>query len=205
MRIFLSLLAVPLLLTSNLEAKSNPRLKLGASMPAFNETFLNVDGKELKLADVKGKKGTLVIFSCNHCPFVKAWEDRIVALGNESLAKGFGVIQINSNDPSREKEDSFEKMQERGKQKGMKFPYVVDATSNAARAFGATKTPELFLFDAKGTLVYTGAIDDNSEEPQAVEERFAKDAIEAVLAGKPVTKGETKAIGCGIKFRKSNA
>jgi hypothetical protein len=129
------------------------------------------------------------------------WESRIVELGNTCAAKGIGVVAVNSNDPKVAEDDSFEGMQQRAKDRGMQFPYVVDATSNLARAFGATKTPEAFLFDKDGKLVYHGAIDDNGQEPAKVENAYLKNALEAVVNGSDVPVKETKSIGCGIKFR----
>jgi hypothetical protein len=161
----------------------------------------NVDGQMKTIASASGERGTLVIFTCNHCPWAQAWESRIVELGNEYLGRGIGVIAINPNDPAQHAEDSFEEMQRRARAAGMRFPYVVDATSNVARAFGATKTPEAFLFDRRGRLVYHGAIDDNAHEPDEVEQRFLRDALAAVVAGEDVPRAETRAIGCSIKFR----
>jgi hypothetical protein len=126
---------------------------------------------------------------------------RIVELGNSYAAKGIGVIAINANDPKVAEEDSYDMMQQRAKERGIQYPYVVDATSNLARAFGATKTPEAFLFDKDGKLVYHGAIDDNGQEPSKVENAYLKNALEAVLMGQSVAVKETKSIGCGIKFR----
>ena len=175
-------------------------LKLGDKAPMTGTKMKNVDGKQLSIADATGKNGTLVVFTCNHCPFVKAWETRIVALGNEYSKRGVGVIAINANDPAIQAPDSYEEMQTRAKERGFKFPYVVDATSDVARAFGATRTPEFFLFDKDGKLVYHGALDDNKDASKA-SQHYLKDALEAVLAGKPVEVAETKAIGCSIKFR----
>jgi len=176
-------------------------LELGAVAPKSDVKLKNVDGKELSLADVKGAKGTLVIFSCNHCPFVVAWEERIAKLGNEFLKKGVGVIQINSNDPAKAAGDSFEGMQKRAKERGFEFPYVVDADSGIARAFGATRTPEIYLFDAAGKLVYHGTIDDNHKDAAAAKEHYLKDALDALVAGKEISTKTTKAVGCTIKFR----
>jgi hypothetical protein len=142
-----------------------------------------------------------VVFTCNHCPWVKAWEDRLVALCNEYEKQGIGVVAVNSNDPTDYPEDGYAEMQARAKAKGYEFPYVVDATSGVARAFGATHTPEAYLFDAAGRLVYTGAIDDNAHDPEAVKSRFLKDALDAVVAGSPVPVARTKALGCSIKLR----
>jgi len=196
------LLAIPVLfcLAVSSAAAGGP-LPIGAGIPMADVAMKNVDGKELNLKSIVQPAGTLVVFTCNHCPFVKRWESRIIELGNSYAAQGIGVVAINANDPKAYPDDSFEAMQVRAKEKGMEFPYVVDATSNVARAFGATKTPEAFLFDKNGKLVYHGAIDDNSEEPSKVENAYLKLALAAVLAGAEVPVKETKSIGCGIKFR----
>jgi peroxiredoxin len=178
-------------------------LALGAKAPMADVKMKNVDGKEVSIAGVKGAKGTLVIFSCNACPWAKAWESRIAEIGNTYAKKGVGVIVINSNDPAVQAEDGFDVMQARAEKYTMAFPYVVDASSNVARAFGATRTPEVFLFDAKGKLAYHGAVDDNAHEPDKVENRYLTTALDAVVAGKAVTTAETKALGCSIKFRKA--
>lgn len=175
-------------------------LNIGDAIPQADVKMKGVAGKEVALTDVKGNKGTLVIFSCQHCPFVKAWDARIAALGNEYAKKGVGVIQINSNDPAVAG-DTLEVMQAQAKQQGYEFAYVMDATSGVAKAFGATRTPEVFLFDAAGKLAYHGAVDDNKNAGKA-KTHYLKDALEAVVAGKDVATKETKAVGCGIKFRK---
>ena len=177
-------------------------LALGSKAPMADTKMKSaVDGKDYSIASVAGKKGTLVVFTCNHCPWAKAWESRIVALGNEFTKKGVGVITINSNDPSAYSEDDYATMQERAKTDKMAYPYVVDATSDVARAFGASHTPEAFLFDKDGKLVYHGAIDDNAKEPEQVKDKYLQVALTSVASGKPVADGETKAMGCGIKYR----
>ncbi|MGA2605798.1 MAG: thioredoxin family protein [Verrucomicrobiia bacterium] len=175
-------------------------LNIGDKAPSTTVKMKNVDGSDVSIANVASKQGTLVMFSCNHCPFVKAWQGRIASIGNAAKAKGIGVIIINPNDPTDYPEDSYAEMQKRAKDLGFTFPYVVDATSDVARAFGATHTPEAFLFDKDGKLVYHGAIDDSKEADQ-VTAHFLQDAINAALAGKAVPVAETKAIGCSIKFR----
>lgn len=182
-------------------AHAGEPLAVGSTAPMADAKMKNVDGSMVSIADVKGDKGTLVIFTCNHCPYVKAWESRIDELGNAYMAKGIGVIAINANDPKVQGEDSFEAMQSRAKERGRKYPYVVDETSDVARAFGATKTPEAFLFDASGKLVYHGAVDDNVKDPQAVTASWLEDALEAVVAGNPPATQTSKALGCSIKFR----
>jgi peroxiredoxin len=174
-------------------------LNIGDKAPSSSVKMKNVDGSAVSIADVAGKEGTLVVFSCNHCPFVKAWQGRIASVGNAAKAKGVGVIVINSNDPTANAEDSYAEMQKRSKDLGFTFPYVVDATSDVALAFGATRTPEAFLFDKDGKLVYHGAIDDSKEADQ-VSKHFLQDAVDAAVAGRAVPVAETKFVGCGIKF-----
>lgn len=186
-------------------APANETLAIGEPAPMTHVKMRGVDGKEYSIAGVAGKHGTLVIFSCNSCPWVVAWEPRIARIGNTYQEKGFGVIVINSNDPSAAPVDSYEAMVERARERGFEFPYVVDATSDVARAFGATRTPEVFLLDAGGRLAYHGVIDDNAFEPSNVGKRFLEDALEALMAGAEVPVKETKALGCTIKFRTASS
>jgi peroxiredoxin len=200
----LSLSAAALLLSATAVAHADG-IALGDVAPKSDVKLKNVDGKETSIAAVRGAKGTLVVFSCNACPWAKAWESRIVELGNSYSKKGIGVIVINSNDPAVNAEDGFDVMVQRAKDRKMTYPYAVDGTSEIARAFGATRTPEAFLFDRDGKLVYHGTVDDNAKEPQKVEKRWLKDALDAAIAGKPVPVAETKALGCSIKFRGGSA
>jgi peroxiredoxin len=186
-------------------APASAQLAIGDAVPLGDVKMKNVNGKELTLAGSAGKHGTLVVFTCNACPWAKKWEKRVADIGNAALAAGLGVVAINSNDPSVNAEDGYAEMQKRSKALKLKFPYVVDATSDVARAFGATRTPEAFVFDAQGKLVYHGTIDDNANDAAAVKEAWLKDAVNAVTAGKGVSVAETKAFGCTIKFRKAAA
>ena len=190
---------LPAALASTVQAATP--LALGAKAPMATTKMKNVDGKMLSIADVAGKAGTLVIFTCNHCPFAKGWEQRIAELGATYAKKGIGVLLINANDPAMHAEDDFAGTQARAKSLGLAVPYVVDDTSNVARAFGASVTPEAFLFDAGGKLAYHGTIDDNHRDPSKVEKRYLKDALDAVVAGKRPAVPESKGLGCGIKFR----
>lgn len=176
-------------------------LALGTAMPAADVEMKNVDGLELNLSGVAGDKGTLVIFTCNHCPYAKAWEERIAKIGNEWMEKGFGVMAINPNDPSKYAEDAFDEMVVRARTLGMKFPYVVDGRSDVARAYGATKTPEVYLFDAEAKLVYQGAVDDNAKDAAGVDRHYLTEALTAISTGKKIPMPVTKAVGCSIKFR----
>jgi len=176
-------------------------LALGDAAPLADVKMKNVDGRELSIAEARGAKGTLVVFTCNACPWAKAWHSRIVSLGNRYAKQGIGVIAINSNDPGVVAEDDYPVMQANAKRSKMAFPYVVDATSDVARAFGATRTPEAYLFDHEGRLVYHGTIDDNAKQPGKVKARYLEEAVHAVVDGHEIAQAETKALGCGIKFR----
>ena len=176
-------------------------LVIGDAVPMKDVKMTGVNGKSVSLADVAGKKGTLVVFTCNHCPWAKMWQTRVTEIGNAAGKAGIGMVAINANDPAEYPEDNMDGMKQRAKQLGIKFPYVIDATSDVARAFGATRTPEAFLFDAEGKLVYHGTIDDSPKDATAVKDAWLKDAVNAVSTGKTVTTAETKAMGCSIKFR----
>ncbi|MBZ0265539.1 thioredoxin family protein [bacterium] len=197
-KIILSLVLVSALIGGVMAGEG---IGLGENIPMANEKMMNIDNNKLSIADVKGEHGTLVMFSCNHCPWVKAWETRIASICNEYMEKGFGVIVINSNDPSAYEDDSFESMVKRAAEMGFKFPYVVDSTSEVAKAFGASKTPEVYLFNEQDKLVYHGAIDDNAQEADKVENHYLINALNSVMSDEKPAMQETKALGCGIKFR----
>lgn len=166
----------------------------------------NVDGKMVKLADYKQAKGFIVVFTCNHCPFSQAYEDRIIALHKKYAAKGFPVVAINPNDATREPEDSYEKMKSRAKDKKYAFAYLHDESQTVAKTYGATRTPHVFVLQkVKGgnKVAYIGAIDDNYEEASQAKEKYVEWAVDALLKGKQVTKTNTKAIGCTIKWKKN--
>lgn len=180
---------------------SRGAISLGTEAPMRDVPMKATDGKSYSIKNVAGKNGTLVVFTCNHCPWAKRWQDRITAIGAAAQKSGIGVIAINSNDPNAYPEDSFDNMVARAKQLKLRFPYAMDATSEIGRAFGATHTPESFLFDAKGKLIYHGGVDDNAEDASAVKEHWLHDAVVAAAAGTPIANAETKAMGCSIKLR----
>ena len=177
------------------------QLAIGDALPMKDVKMTGVDGKSVTIAGVSGKKGTLVVFTCDHCPWAKMWQTRVTEIGNTAGKAGIGMVAINANDPAEYPEDGMDGMKQRAKELGIKFPYVVDATSDVARAFGASRTPEAFLFDAGGKLVYHGTVDDSPKDASAVKDAYLKDAVSAVSTGKTVTTAETKAMGCSIKFR----
>ncbi len=177
----------------------------GTGDKAIDFNLLNIDGQYLSLDDYDEAKGFIVIFTCNHCPFSIAYEDRIIAIDKKYKALGYPVIAINSNDSTIAETDSYSHMKVRAKEKGFTFPYLLDADQSIARTYGATRTPHVYVLskDKKKLLVkYIGAIDDNHEEPEKVKAKFLEDAVDALLDGNSPNPDFTKAIGCTIKFSK---
>jgi len=166
----------------------------------------NIDGKMISLADYKSAKGFIVVFTCNHCPYAKAYESRIMDLDKKYASLGYPVIAINPNDPKIEEEDSFDNMVRVAKEKKYSFPYLFDETQENAMTYGATRTPHVYVLSKKGNdlvVEYIGAIDDNSQDASAVKEKYVENAVNALLAGKKVSTTSTKAIGCTIKWKKT--
>jgi peroxiredoxin len=169
---------------------------------ATDFTLKNIDNQNVSLRDMKDAKGYIVIFTCNHCPYAVAYEDRIIALDKKYKKLGYPVIAINPNNPEKQKEDSFEKMQVRAKEKGFTFPYLFDEGQKIYPQYGATKTPHVYILEKtnKGNVVkYIGAIDDNHSDESAVKEKYVENAVNALLNNKEVSVKTTKAIGCSIK------
>jgi len=160
-----------------------------------------VDGKEHSLAGYTDKEAVVVIFSCNHCPYARAWEDRIIQIQADYADKGVQLVAISANDAQKYPDDSFPDMKKRAQEKGFNFPYLYDETQEIARFYGAERTPEVFLFDKHGTLHYHGTVDDNYEQPNAVKSHYLRDALDAVLADRVPAITETTPIGCTIKWK----
>lgn len=175
----------------------------GIGDTAADFKLTNVDGTQHSLAGIQGAKGYIVVFTCNACPYAQAYEDRIIALHKKYAPLGFSVVAINPNDKNVQPGDSFDKMKERAKAKQYPFLYLYDESQEVAKNYGATRTPHVYVLDATRTVRYIGAIDDNSEDPSGVTEKYVENAVDALLAGKEVATKETKAIGCSIKWRKS--
>ena len=174
--------------------------KVGDESAAFE--LKNVDGKMVNLYQYPDAKGFVVIFTCNHCPYARAYEDRIIAIDKEYKPKGFPVIAINPNDATIQPDDSYEMMQKRALEKGFTFPYLYDESQTVVNTYGATRTPHVYVLTKKGEKLYVryiGAIDNNYQDPEQVTEKYLVNALEALLAGKDPAVTFTKAIGCTIK------
>jgi peroxiredoxin len=197
---FLALILVVGLVAAFTVTKPAAGYKVGDTATDFN--LKNVDGKMVSLKSMKDTKGYIVVFTCNHCPYAVAYEDRIIALNNKYKKLGYPVVAINPNNPEKQKDDSFAKMQERAKEKKFNFPYLFDDGQKIYPQYGATKTPHVYVLQKtkKGNVVkYIGAIDDNYEDETAVKQKYVENAVDALLKGKDVPVKETKAIGCSIK------
>jgi len=174
-------------------------LAIGSSMPSPESKMKDISGKEIAFKDAMKKNGLLVMFSCNTCPVVKKYQSRTLETGKFAIDNEIGVIVLNSNEATRDDGDSFDDMKQYAKQQGYNFSYVLDKNSVMADAFGATRTPELFLFDKNGKLVYHGAIDDNPNGPDKVTRQHAQLAMQEMVSGKTVSTTTTRFTGCSIK------
>ena len=172
---------------------------------AINFKLKNIDGKMVSLSDYNSSKGVVVIFTCNHCPYAVAYEDRIIALDKKYKKKGYPVVAINPNDPVRYPADSYENMKKRAKEKGFTFPYLFDEKQEVFPVYGATKTPHVYLLknqNGKFKVSYIGTIDNSAKDESAVTETYLANAIDALLANNTPSPAETKAVGCSIKVKK---
>lgn len=172
---------------------------------AADFSLLNIDGKNLGMASRSDVKGYIVVFTCNHCPYSVAYEDRIIELHNTFAPKGYPVVAINPNDTNIVPDDSYANMIKRAAEKKFPFPYLYDPTQQTAKAFGATRTPHVFVVEkqSKGHVVrYIGAIDDNAESAEQAKKHYVADAVAALLRGAAPSPDNVKAVGCSIKWTK---
>ncbi len=197
--IFLSVMA---LMAVRSIAQNIQSIPVGSAAPSTEVKMKDVSGKEVSIKDAMNQNGVLIMFSCNTCPYVIKNQQRTKAIADFALKNKTGVIIINSNAAQREDADSYKAMQEYAEKQGYKYYYTVDENAQLADAYGATRTPEVFLLDASGKLVYKGAIDDNPADAGNVKKEFLKDAITENTAGKTVSVKESRSVGCSIK-RKS--
>jgi len=176
------------------------RLPIGEKAPDFS--LPGVDGNTHSLRNFPDKPVLVVMFTCNHCPYVQAYEDRLIAIQKDYADRGVQLLAINANETRNYPEDDFPHMVERAKAKAFNFPYLRDENQSVAEAYGAHYTPEIFLLDRERRLRYTGRIDDNWQNPRAVKSHDLRHAVEALLEGRAVSPPETHAIGCTIKRAK---
>jgi len=177
---------------------TSQRLPIGAKAPDFD--LPGVDGRRYSLETFRKKKVLVVAFTCNHCPYVQAYEGRFISLQHDFSDQGLALLAINANEARNYPEDDFPKMVARAERLGFNFPYLRDEDQRVAKAYGAHYTPEVFLFDASRRLCYTGRIDDNWQDAARARAHDLREAIEALLSGHPVRQAETHAIGCTIKW-----
>jgi peroxiredoxin len=175
--------------------KADDKFSVGDPAPAF-EGLVGTDDKNHSLEEFKEAKAVALVFTCNHCPVAKAYEDRLVALQNDYADKGVQVIAINVNNVEA---DKLPAMKERAEEKGFEFPYLYDPSQKSARDYGATVTPHVFLLDDERKLAFVGPVDDSQDETK-IKHRYLRDAIDAVLAGKQPPATEVKPFGCGIAY-----
>ncbi len=173
-------------------------LALGAQAPPFE--LPGVDGQSHALGDYAEAPALALVWSCNHCPYVRAWEGRMIAIQRDYADRGVRLVAVSSNDAESYPEDSFDEMRARARREGFNFDYLYDEDQSIARAYGPERTPEVFLFDADRRLVYHGAIDDSRDE-QAVRRHYLRDALDAVLAGEDPPVADTPPVGCSVKWR----
>jgi len=172
-------------------------LEIGEKAPDF--TLAGTDGRVYSLATFKDAKAVVVVFTCNHCPVAKAYEDRLIDLAKRYAEQGVAVVAINPNDPTIVPEDSFENMVKRAKAKSYPHPYLYDADQSVAKAYGATCTPHVFVLDRERKLAYVGAIDDNND-PRRVKEHWLENALDALLKDQTPDLQVTRQRGCSIKW-----
>ena len=179
-----------------------PGLLPGAKAPDFS--LSGIDGKTYSFASFKGKPIVVVFFTCNHCPYVQAWESRFVEVQRDYASKGVQLVGINSNDDTKYPEDDVAHMKERAKDHGYTFPYLRDESQTVAEAWGPVATPDFYVLDKDRVIRYRGRLDDNHKDANAVTLRYLRDALDDLLAGKGPRVTLTPPFGCSIKWKPSH-
>ena len=184
------------------EVKQSGGYQVGDAAGSFR--LKNTDGNMVSLTDFNNAKGVIIIFTSNHCPFARAYEDRIIALNGKFASQGYPVIAINPSDPGTHQDDTADKMKERAAAKNYGYPYLVDDSQQTAKAFGAGRTPQVYILQKSGgkfTVRYIGMIDDNPQDAGGVTKYYVDEAVSNLLGGKPVVTTITKPVGCAIKWK----
>lgn len=192
-------LLLPLLILAASVQADVKELAIGSAAPLFDLKMTTTTGASVSLTDIRKENGTLLIFTSNTCPWVHAWEDRYNEVARIAEANRIGVVFVNPNEATRAQGESMDDMKARAEKNGYGFTYAMDADHKLADAYGATRTPHVYLMDKTNTLVYVGAIDDNSRNAAAVEKRYLSDALSQVGKGHVVTTTTSRALGCTIK------
>jgi peroxiredoxin len=174
-------------------------LEIGQSAPDFK--LPGVDGKQYSLSSFKDSKYLVIVFSCNHCPYVVGSEDRMIKFAKDYAPRGVKMVAINSNETDNHPGDSFDNMVTRAKQKNFPFPYLHDESQQVALAYGALRTPHFYVFDAERKLRYTGRMDDNPKVEAAAKTHELRDAMDALLAGKKPPIERINPLGCNVKWK----
>ena len=173
----------------------NDKVKIGAAAPAWSD-LPGTDDKKHSLADYKDAKLLVLVFTCNHCPVARAYEDRLIAVERDYGSKGAKVVAVNVNNMEP---DRMEAMKKRAADKGFNFPYLYDASQKIGRDYGATVTPHVFVLDQDRKIAYMGAVDDK-QDAEKVKTHYLRDALDALLAGKAPPNAVTQQFGCGIRY-----
>lgn len=192
-------LFLSLLLMGSLACLQAQSLTIGSDLPMGDVKMKDVSGKDISIKESIQQNGVLVMFSCNTCPYVIKNQQRTLDVAAYAKQNNIGIILLNANEGSRNDADSYAAMQAYAKKQQYNFPYVIDEDSKIANAFGATRTPEIFLFDANGKLQYKGAIDDNPNDAGNVKRVHVREAITELTAGKSISVRESRSVGCSIK------
>ena len=193
------LILTVLVLGLAVSAQAQTQLALGSNAPMTSQKMEDVSGRSVSLSEAAGQNGLLVVFTCNTCPWVMKWEDRYPQMSRIARENNIGMIALNPNEAYRERGDGMDDMKKRAQKMNYDFPYVLDKDHKVADAFGASRTPHIYLFNKNMELVYVGAIDDNADNAAAVKEFYVKDAIEELVGGSAIANPSTKSLGCTIK------
>lgn len=194
-----------ILISGVLVSAKNQQPEYGIGDAATDFSLPGVDGRKVSLSDYGDAQGFIVVFTCNTCPYARAYEDRIIALDKKYKPLGYPVIAINPTDPVMQPKDNLEAMKTRAREKGFTFPYLQDEGRAIYPQYGATRTPHVFVLkkeDNKNIVKYIGAIDNNYEDASQVTDRYVEEAVDNLLAGREVARSKTVAIGCAIKAKK---
>lgn len=201
-RIFFWTIVTAGLLVTPLQAQTPDEIPLGSALPMADAALADVQGGQARLSDLTGDQGTVVVFWSNQCPWVEKYEGRFKTIVNDFAGRGFAFTIVNSNDASAYPKESAEASARRFESAGYPaaLTYLADPESQLARAFGAERTPHVYVFDENETLVYVGTIDDSPGDPGNVKAEYLRDALTAIAGGGNVAVPKTKAFGCTIKF-----